>query len=181
MFRSIFFLIGFSVIFFPDFSFSQENTDSTRTNWNVTYDSKLDVALGGSIEFTTPQKYGATLNLTLGENTQETVIQDQAPPRTQRNIKGINLESGLYRAGYRFGLYFINVGSSLIGTAGTRIGVIYLKNNSFSNVLKSTELIGVEAELYAFYKIKMGVLKDLNQNKYIPSLGFGFGIGPNLY
>jgi hypothetical protein len=54
-------------------------------------------------------------------------------------------------------------------------------NNSFSTVLKSSNLIGIEAELYAFYKLKIGILKATNEDVYIPSLGFGFAIGPNLF
>jgi len=69
----------------------------------------------------------------------------------------------------------------MVGAAGTRIGFVYLMNNSFSTVLKSSNLIGIEAELYAFYKLKVGILKATNEDVYIPSLGFGFAIGPNLY
>lgn len=164
-------------MFTPLLCFSQSSSDSLVTE----YDSHFDIVLGGSVEFATPQKYGAAVNLTFGKNVKKIFLQQNVASRTLHNIKGINLEAGIFRGGYRAGLYFINVGSSMIGTAGTRIGMVYLKNNSFTNVLKSRDLIGIEAEIYAFYKIKVGVLKDLNDNKYIPSLGFGIGIGPTLY
>lgn len=164
-------------LFIPTLSLAQDASDSLI----YTYDHKFDVAIGGSVEFTTPQKYGAAINLTFGKNTTQIISSKEIPPRTNVELKGINFETGIYRGGHRFGLYYINVNSSMIGAAGTRIGVVYLMNNSFSTVLEGKNLLGIEAELYAFYKIKVGVLKSIDENKFIPSLGFGIGIGPNLY
>jgi hypothetical protein len=159
-------------------SFSQIESDSTDLNYNTQSTSVFGLGLGGSLEYTTPQKYGLAINVTLGNKTTEKRYQGDDIYLTTQGIKGINLEAGLMRGGYRFGAYYGNFGWSMIGVVGTRIGVVYLKNNSFSKVLKSQDLIGLEAEIFAFYKIKVGVLKPVNEKRYIPSLGFGFGIGP---
>lgn len=162
----------------PLFCFSQVTTDSTDYIFDTTYSSRFGVALGGSLGYTTPQKYGVALNFTIGKHTTETRTRNNNPYRTTEGIKGLNLETGIMRGGYRFGAYYGNFGWSLIGIVGTRVGVVYLKNNSYSNVLKSETLIGIEAELFAIYKFKIGILKAVESDKYIPSLGFGFGIGP---
>jgi|AntRauTorckE6833_2_1112554.scaffolds.fasta_scaffold56489_2 hypothetical protein len=167
-----------SIAIIPLICFSQVTTDSTDYKSSTTSTSRLGVALGGSLEYTTPQKYGAALNFTIGKNTTEIHMQDDIPIRTIQGIKGLNLEAGLLRGGYRFGAYYGNFGWSIIGVVGTRVGVVYLKNNSHSNVLKSEDLIGIEAELFTIYKFKVGILKAVESDKYIPSLGFGFGIGP---
>lgn len=171
-FKYLFFVFFFTT---PMLCFAQKS-DSL----NHTYNSKFDVALGGSVEYTTPQKYGAAVNFTFGQRVSESISSDGFPPQTNIRLKGINFEGGLYRGGYRLGLYYINVGYSMIGVAGTRLGFVYLQNNSFSNVFESTDLIGVEAEFLAFYKLKLGLLKAMDKNRYIPSIGFGFGIGPSF-
>lgn len=168
----------------PLFCFSQVTTDSTDSTdftdyiFDTTYSSRLGVALGGSLEYTTPQKYGVAFNFTIGKHTTETSTRNNDPYRTTEGIKGLNLEAGMLRGGYRFGVYYGDFGWSLIGVVGTRVGLVYLDNNSYSNVLKSEALIGIEAELFTIYKFKVGILKAIEADKYIPSLGFGFGIGP---
>jgi len=177
-FRQLLLLIFLVLI--PVLSFSQNGIDSTK--FFQSNEAKFVIAPAGVVEFTTPQKYGGSFNLTFGKKIKETTIyQEGDAPSESHSLKGVNLEAGLYRGGYRFSVYYINVGYSLIGVAGGRVGLVHLKNNSFSRVFKSTDLIGVEAELYAFYKLKVGILKAVDENRYIPSLGFGFGIGPNFF
>jgi len=162
------------IIFNASSIFSQSLNDSSSVSPEVIYNSSFGLAPGGTLEFATPQKYGGTVHLTLGKVTEEGL----APGQISKTIKGVNLEAGLFRGGQRFGLYYANLGYSIIGVAGTRIGMVYLRNDSFSRVLNSSDLIGVEAELFTIYKFKVGILKAVESDKYIPSLGFGFGIGP---
>lgn len=163
----------------PAFSFAQNEADSTKISNQ--FETTFNIAPAGAIEYTTPQKYGVSFNLSFGIKTREIRYYENNPPLSSQSLKGVNLEAGLYRGGYRFGASYVNLTSSMIGAAGTRIGLVYLMNNSFSSVLKSSDLIGIEAELYAFYKFKIGILKAKNEDVYIPSLGFGFTIGPNLF
>lgn len=167
------------LILIPAFSFAQNETDST--NISNQFETTFNIAPAGVIEYTSPQKYGVSFNLSFGIKTHEIRYYENNPPLSSQSLKGVNLEAGLYRGGYRFGAYYVNLSSSMIGVVGTRIGLVYLTNNSFSSVLKSSNLIGIEAELYAFYKFKIGILKATNEDVYIPSLGFGFTIGPDLF
>lgn len=171
-------LVAF-LILIPAFSFAQSETDSTKISNQ--FKTTFNIAPAGAIEYTSPQKYGLSFNLSFGIKTREIRYHENNPPLSSQSLKGINLEAGLYRGGYRFGASYVNLSSSMIGAAGTRIGLVYLTNNSFSSVLKGSNLIGIEAELYAFYKFKIGLLKAINEDVYIPSLGFGFTIGPNLF
>ncbi|GEM_PF-552916 len=163
----------------PAFSFAQNETDSTKAS--IKFETTFNIAPAGAIEYTIPQKYGVSFNLSFGTKTREIRYYGNNPPLSSQSLKGVNLEAGLYRGGYRFGASYVYLTSSMVGAAGTRIGFVYLMNNSFSTVLKSSNLIGIEAELYAFYKLKIGILKATNEDVYIPSLGFGFAIGPNLF
>ncbi|MEQ9089633.1 MAG: hypothetical protein RIE52_01010 [Balneola sp.] len=163
----------------PAFSFAQNETDSTKISNQ--FETTFNITPAGAIEYTTPQKYGVSFNLSFGIKTREIRYYENNPPLSSQSLKGVNLEAGIYRGGYRFGASYVNLTSSMVGAAGIRIGLVYLMNNSFSSVLKSSDLIGIEAELYAFYKFKIGLLKATNEDVYIPSLGFGFTIGPNLF
>lgn len=167
------------LILIPAFSFAQSNVDSTKIS--TKFETSFNIAPAGVIEYTSPQKYGVSFNLSIGTKIRQIRNYENNPPLSSQSLKGVNLEAGLYRGGYRFGAYYVNLSSSMIGVAGTRIGLVYLTNNSFSSVLKSSNLIGIEAELYAFYKFKIGILKATNEDVYIPSLGFGFTIGPDLF
>jgi len=138
------------------------------------------IAPAVSVDYTTPQKYGGTINFTLGVQKNTRLSYNDELFKTFYGVRGLNLEAGLFRGGYRFGAYYSDLGSSMIGTAGIRVGAVYVNNNSFSIVSKGEELIGIEGEFYAFYKFKVGILKEVNSKKVIPSLGFAITLGPGF-
>jgi len=48
----------------PAFSFAQNETDSTKTS--IKFETTFNIAPAGAIEYTTPQKYGVSFNLSFG-------------------------------------------------------------------------------------------------------------------
>ncbi len=164
-------LLLFGLVF--ESAFAQPRTEIETKGFRV--------APAASIDYSTPQKYGGTVNFTFGVQKNTNFIEENDTIyKTWYEVRGLNVEAGLFRGGYRFGLYYADLGSSMVGTAGLRLGAVYMNNNSFSIVSKGEELVGLEAEFYAFYKFKVGVLKEINSNKVIPSLGFAITLGPGF-
>ncbi len=148
------------------------------------YTSRFAVKPAVAGEYNTPQKYGAGVGLYLGKFTRRTTLDQDGkpapvgPPRSA--FKGVGFEAHYARGGYRFSAKYFEL-FSFIGAGGIAVGPVYYSNNSFSSVVKRTDLVGVEADLYLTFKAKAGVLKDLNSNRLIPTLGIGIPIGPKMY
>ena len=158
----------------------QAQPDQYRT----VYTSRFTLKPGGAVEYNTPQKYGLTGSLFFGTFKNQTAVDADGkpapigPPRS--SFKGLALEGHYARGGYRAVLRFYDL-YSFVGPAGLTLGAAYYSNNSYSSVFKRRELIGIEGELYLVFKVKAGILKDLDENRWIPTLGFGIPFGPKMY
>ena len=140
----------------------------------------FSIGIGGDLEYSTPQKYGAGVNLYVGSFTKRVILLGENNRRFMNIFRGLNLEAMLSRGGYRLGAYYFDL-QSFVGPAGFRVGLTYLSNNSYSTVLKRRDLIGIEAELQLLFTIKAGALKEVDGDRIIPTIGFGVAIGPNMF
>lgn len=154
------------------------------SQYHEIYTSRFAVKPAVAGEYNSPQKYGAGVGLYFGKFTRRSVLDKNrkpAPVGPQRSsFKGIGFEAHYARGGYRVSAKYFEL-FSFIGAGGIAAGPVYYSNNSFSSVVKRTDLMGVEVDLYLTFKVKAGILKNLDSDQLIPTLGFGIPIGPKMY
>ena len=137
------------------------------------------VKLGGGINYYTPMKYGAEVQLFIGKRHNYGIM--SIPHSSDRDYNGIALGAGLYRGGYHFGIYYYDL-SAWVGPAGKKIGLVYLNTNNYSSVVKRSELLGLQADfLLGLLDFKLGIMKEMDSNQMIPTLGIGIPVGPKLW
>lgn len=142
--------------------------------------SRFRVAIGGDAGYQTPQKYGIGAGIFIGSYTREVIMYDSTIARNYYSFRGLNPHASLYRGGYKFGLFYYDF-DSYIGPVGFKAGPVYYMNNSYSSVMKRRDMVGVEVELIVMFRLTAGILKEVDGNRFIPTLGFGFQVGPNMY
>ena len=130
------------------------------------------------VDYGSPQKYGGSISLAFGLSTLTRQYFDEEVYRDNYGFRGLDLEAGIHRGGYRFAAYYAKLGSSMFGMAGTRFGISYLNNNSYSTVMKRDHLIGIEAEFRVLYFLRMGIFKEMDGNRVIPQISFGLALSP---
>lgn len=160
-------------------SVSAQQADSAKIEHD-NISSRFKISAGGDLGYSTPQKYGAGAGVYLGEYTTEIIKYDSLIARKYYAFKGVNLHASLFRGGYKFGVYYFDY-DSFIGPVGFKAGPVYYMNNSYSSVMKRRDMIGIEAEFTVIFRVKTGILREVDGNRFIPTLGFGFQIGPRLY
>ncbi len=138
--------------------------------------SYFSIKPGGFIGFSSPQKYGVEARLFLGKFIEHPFHER----KTFNTYDGLELSGGIYRGGYRYSIGYFS-SQNFIASPGYAILISYMNNNSFARVRKGSELFGLHAEFNVVFQIRAGIYKDLNENKIIPSFGFGIPIGPNMY
>lgn len=153
---------------------------SSSDSMQIRSSTKFRVAVGGGIAYASPVKYGLSGGVYIGRFILEDLTYQNNPVRTQSTFRGVNINAGYYRGGYQLGIYYFDF-DSFVSAAGFKLGAVYYETNSFSSRFKNNQLAGIEAELYIMFKLKAGILSELNGERFIPILGIGIPFGPDMY
>lgn len=153
--------------------------DSTLINIDdKSFKKTFVVKPAASVYYSTPQKYGVEGEVYLGFLYDNNV---NTPHEQDIFLRSISLEGAYNRGGYTLGLAYSRLTAS-IGTIGLKYGLFYYSNNSYSTVMKRRKMFGPEITLhFETFELSGGVLKEIEGNSLIPTLGFGIRIGPSLY
>lgn len=169
----LFLISGFSLL-------AQNNTPMIQID-ETAYEKAFVIKPAISVSYSSPQKYGIQGEVYFGNRYEEVSDSSYKIPHRHIFLKSVSLEGSYNRGGYNFGITYSRL-SAYIGTVGIKYGLFYYSNNNHSFVKKTQKLAGPELTLHiATFELKTGILKELNGKSFIPIIGFGFRLGPNLY
>ncbi len=137
---------------------------------------KFKIKPASWIGFNSPQKYGIEGFMYFGKFTEDS----EYLGKYSSTYTGIRIGGGIYRGGYRYTVGYYKY-ESYIGYIGYSLNLSYLNNNSIARVRKGSELLGLQAEFTLMFQLRIGLFKDLNDDKIIPTFGFGIPIGPKMF